>query len=302
MKMQSLIVSGLVFASAQVASAVTIGYWQLNDGLAGNAATTIASQVNAPDANGVASGNAGGPVPVFSSDTPGPVIRDGLAGSFITNGNNTSLSFDNTGGVNSTGGGVVTIQDPAGNNSLLEPSGNFTVEGFVKINSHVNFASLVGKARTPGNNASWEIDTNSNGTLRLRVDSNTTIGTDVAGGGDGQFNQALGTGFNLEDSQWHHFAMTYDAAQRRVTLFGDYLQQNTTILGDSGIIQFDDFPLHFGNLAGGRALDGLLDEIRYSTGILTTAQFLRASPLPEPASASLLILGAAALMRRRRLA
>jgi len=303
MKVQSFIVGGLMLAGAQVASVVIIGYWSLEDGPANSTATTINSSVNTADLTGTPAGFGSGAAPVFSSNIPGRVITDGLGGAVLTSNNFTSLKFTNTGGVNSNNGSVVRIQDDLSNNNLLEPTGNFTIEGFVRIDNNINFATLVSKERGGTGQNTFTIDTNSNGTLRLRVDSNSVaaVQPDIVDG-NGVFNQGLTTGFSLNDGDWHHFALTYDATERRMTLFGDYIQRGTMILGDSGVLQFDDGPLLLGSLGGGRALDGMLDEIRYTGSILTTAQFLRAGPLPEPASASLLLIAAGALMRRRRLA
>jgi hypothetical protein len=284
---------------APVGRAATIGYWEFDDQAPGNTAGTLATQVNSPDLDGTAVANGGGAAvkPDHHADRPGAVITDGLGGP-VLHQNTASLRFFNAGGVDSTQGSLVTVQDPVSNDNLLEPAGDFTIEGFVKINSDINFATLAGKARSPGNNASWVIDTNNNGNLRLRVDSSVNIPD--SGSGDGVWNQGFGSSFKLNDGQWHHFALTYTASTRAVTLFGDYASVGGGVLGDSGVMTFDDFPLQIGNLAGGRALDGWLDEIRYSTGVLTTDQFLYAVvPTPAALPAGLALLGAMVMRRTR---
>lgn len=286
--------AGLLITSS--ARGATIGYWEFDDQAPSNLAGTLATQINSPDIDGTAVANGGGAVkPSHDADRPNVQIYDGLFGPLL-HSNAASLRFTNSGGVNSTTGSLVTVQDPVSNDSLLEPAGDFTIEGFVKINTHINFATLAGKSRSPGNNASWVIDTNNSGTLRLRVDSSVNIPD--SGSGDGVFNQGFTTSFNLNDGQWHHFALTYTASTRTVTLFGDYNSVGGGVLGDSGVMTYDDFPLQIGNLAGGRALDGWLDEIRLSSSVLTTDQFLRAVPTPTALPAGLALLGVAALRRR----
>ncbi|QNN24269.1 LamG domain-containing protein [Planctomycetales bacterium ZRK34] len=281
-----------LFAVGLTASvdAATIGYWQFDDLAPGNAASTLVTQSNSPDLDGTASASGGGSSvkPDHVADVANLLISDGVGGP-ILHSNDSSLRFYNAGGINSTIGSLVSVQDPVSNNNLLEPSGDFTVEGFVKINSHINYATLIGKERSGG--TSWVIDTGGSGTLRMRAD--TQDGTSP-----GKFNDELGSSFNLEDGEWHHFAMTYDASERRITLFGDHSQVASKVLVDGGSIQFDDSPLRIGDLSGGRALDGWLDEIRYSDSLLTSDQFLRAIPTPAALPAGLGLLGLAAMRRR----
>lgn len=275
------------------AGAAEIGYWQFDDQAAGVNASTLVSQTSSPDLDGTASANfdtVPGNLPIHSAERPGGLITDGLGGPAINPYNTSSLEFIHAGDVNTKAGGVVTVQDP-GASTLLEPAGDFTIEGFVKIDAHVNFATLVGKDRSGG--TSWVIDTNSNGTLRMRADTQDGVSP-------GLFNDGLTSSFNLEDGQWHHFAMTYLASERRVTLYGDYNPVATKILSSNGTIQYDDGALRIGDLSGGRAIDGWLDEIRYSTSVLTTSQFLVATvPAPAALPAGLALLSFAAMRRRR---
>lgn len=255
----------------------TIGYWQFDDAASGTAATTVESQVNRADLRGNANGVGGGPSPRHDASVPGMVVLDGVGGAIVNSNNTSSLRFFNTGGIDSTMGSRVAVQeDPDSSEIRLEPAGDFTAEGFVRVRTRVKFAALVGKSRAPGNNSSFGIDTSMNGTLRLRVDSSVNIPD--SGSGDGVFNEMLGTTFNVDDGNWHHFAMTYTNATRTVALYGDYALVGSLVLGDGGVIRWDESPLNLGNGNGGRALDGWLDEVRYSTGALTPSQFLRAAP------------------------
>ncbi|MBI1367570.1 MAG: PEP-CTERM sorting domain-containing protein [Planctomycetes bacterium] len=292
----------LVLSLASLGRASTVGYWTFDDKAPGNNAGTLVSEVNSPtmDATAHANGTTGA-LPVHDASVPLAFVRDGVNGTIINAADSASLKFNNPdapfpidGGFSgSSNGGYANVADPGGN--FFNITGSFTVEGFVRIESNVNFATLVGKARN-GNNSSWEIDTNNTGKLRVRVDSNTVYPD--AGSGDGAFNQSITSNFNLEDGLWHHFAMTYNASTRTVTLFGDYTQVGSAVLSDSGVMHFDSNSLFFGANAGGRALDGWLDEVRISDTLLTPNQFL--TIVPEPTSFAMLGVSGLALMRRRR--
>ncbi len=296
-----------VMAIAMGAQASTIGYWQLQDGAAGATASTIATVVNSGTLSGVASGQDGGPAPKFSADVPGGIIIDGVGGPIVNASNTASLLFDNTGGTDGSGtlatttGGKVTIADPGGVDSLLKPR-NFTIEGFIKVNATVNWPTVLGKSRNNTANTSWTIDLNgdsslpidpnSQNNLRARVDSQP--GTTNSGTG---WNQGFSTPAQLDGGQWHHFAMSYEDATRNLKLYFDYqeVRSSTTV----NPIVYDDLLLYFGNLAGGRALDGWLDEIRLTGSVLNSDQFLRVAVIPEPASLAM-IAGVALVALRRR--
>lgn len=293
------------------ASAAVIGYWQFDDQPDGSSATTLVdSSGNNLDGTGMGQGS--GSPPVHSSVVPDIAIRDGINGPYINTNNTTSLRFINTGGVNSNNGSFVRVLDPGGVNSILKPQ-NFTVEGFLLFDEFVNWPLLVGKSRADAGGTSWTVDTHNNATLRVRAD-HQEIGT--GGGGVSGFNQGIGpAGPQLNDGQWHHFAVTFEAGDPdqetpgRFTLFVDYQQVHTGTLGGSNntpdgvlssLLVYDDNPLHIGSLSGGRAFDGWLDEIRLTGSVLTPDQFLYA--VPEP-SRAMLVLAAGLIwlgQRRRR--
>ncbi len=247
-------------------SAAGIGYWQFDDAAAGTTASSLASQYNSLTGTAVASGS--GAAPVHNADVPGALIYDGLLGALLNASNDTSLKFDNTGTADSGDGGRVDVPDAGGAGSILKPR-NFTAEVFYKAEGHVNWPSLVGKNRADSNGCTWLLDTNNNDRFRVRVDSQP-LGS---GGGSG-FNQSFGTSIPLNDGKWHHIAMTYNDATQRVDLYVDY------VLAGGGTttfpIVYDDRPLVMGQGAGGRALDGWLDEVRVSDTVLASSQFLRA--------------------------
>ncbi len=250
-------------------SAAGVGYWQFDDAAAGTTAGSLVSQYNSLTGTAVASGS--GAAPVHNADVPGALIYDGLLGALLNASNDTSLKFDNTaipGNANTGDGGRVDVADPGGSTSVLKPR-SFTAETFYKAEGHVNYPSLFGKSRADAGGCTWLLDTSSNDRFRVRVDSQP-LGS---GSGSG-FNQSFGTSIDLNDGKWHHLALTYDDTTRRVELYVDYVLRGsgTTI----NPIVYDDRPLVMGQGAGGRALDGWLDEVRVSDTVLASSQFLRA--------------------------
>ena len=83
-------------------------------------------------------------------------------------------------------------------------------------------------------------------------------------------NQMFETSAKIEDGRWHHVALSYDSATRKVLIYKDYEQvhEGTTINPlwlDSGSIQIG---------AGDMAFDGWIDEVRLTDRVLTPSQFL----------------------------
>lgn len=301
----------LLLCVAQLsASASTVLYYQL-DGNAGTSASSISdSGTNNLTGSAAAYGGGGATAPVYSSNTVGPTIVDGIGGAVLNANNTTSLKFDNpgvTGGNYSTGaGGRVTLASSA----LLEPA-SFTIEAFIKVEDQIQFASLIGKERPSG--STWLLDTNPIGAvgsgepestrLRGRFD-HQIVGQ---GSGSGGFNQSFNAGPDgtisaspgLGDG-WHHVAMTFDTADKTVDLYMDYLWVGGGTLSELGVkdLVYEGGSFFIGGGGGGRGFDGWIDEVRYSDTVLTTDEFLRVTP--EPGRAMLLLLGATAVLFRRR--
>jgi hypothetical protein len=133
----------------------------------------------------------------------------------------------------------------------------------------------------------------------LRINPGTT---------DVSFNVA-GTGINFDVglNQWHHVAGVLDLdavtnpAQALASLYVDGSLVGSAITSASRNMDNLNRPISFGNhpLGGGEWFHGLLFEPRVSLGALSPDQFLLA--IPEPTTLSLLAMGgAAALLRRRR--
>jgi hypothetical protein len=136
----------------------------------------------------------------------------------------------------------------------------------------------------------------------------------VAGESNGSgFNQNFTTGTagtltgntGLGDG-WHHVAMTFDTTvildktEKTVDLYLDYVWVGGGLLSELGVkdLVYTGGDFFFGGGGGGRGFDGWIDEVRYSDTVLTTDEFLRVTP--EPGRAMLLLLGAAAVLFRRR--
>ena len=265
--------SAILSVAAGSASAVTVGYWRLDDGVAGATLTTAASQVNNATLQGTGTG---GGTRVFNADVPGQFISDGLNGP-IVGSNSTSLQ---------TNGGFVDIPF----SSALEPT-SFTIEFFMKAGATANFPGIVTKSSTlAGRPTSWGIGKNSAEQEFYRVDTAALNNFTQAGGA------------STADGQWHHFALTHDASTGIFSLFRDYiLIQSGNPTGD---LQYDGASgLRIGGMVAGgsfQTYNGLVDEVRFSNSALTANQLLRIATIPEPASLSLLGLGGAMMLRRRR--
>ena len=133
----------------------------------------------------------------------------------------------------------------------------------------------------------YEIARNSNGTIAWAF-KNTNPGW-----------AWINTGFVAPLNTWTHVAVVYD--QGVIDTYGNGVLQHTYngagSLGDSGV--WDEFWI------GGRHdvnqfFDGLIDEVRVFNRALGPGEIPSLLTVPEPASLSLLGLGALALARRRR--
>ncbi len=264
----------------QPTMAGTVAYWRVEDGAAGTTATALTSLYN--NAQTQATGTAG--TRTFSSDVIGPLIFDPVARTIYVN--NTSVETDSA--------GRFDVPD-----TLTEPR-EFTVEAFIKSNSTPAWGRVIQKRRGTGGNCSWRLDSR---TVNLAIRMDTE---DPGPPPSGLFNESSVGSFTLNDGQWHHIAMTYTDGVAGTTagvarLYVDYNLDVTFTPSNYGVVQYDGGLFSFaGAPSSGAGLAGLIDEVRFSNGVLTTNQFLRV--VPEPSSLMLLLIGAlgAALWHRRR--
>lgn len=311
-----------LLAAASVARADTIGWWRMDDAGASAGATigTTASEVNSPTLDATGSSNAR-----YGSDVPNAFIFDPLTGTY--HANNFSLDA-------STNNARVQIS----NNAILDPvtpDASFTIEMFIKLGgepgSYDTFLSRVQNGPIDPDTSSssdrrgWQIDfdhgtgTNSYGRVRSRWDTPGTppldfnrvvsgrqlfVDTDAGTGNPADYVNAdpflEGDGTNdLSSLLWHHVALTFNASNQVLTIWTDYNQGSSQTLVDT--YQHPAASLVFGKFAN--AGYGLfIDEVRYSSGVLSSDQFLVATAIPEPTSLGLIVVGLAALglLRFRR--
>jgi len=120
---------------------------------------------------------------------------------------------------------------------------------------------------------------------------------------DGGDQSGLVTGTTLvDDGEWHHVAFVRDAGSDLVKLFLDY-ELEAVASDDTVNTSFNTNDIRIGEFKNaGAQFIGDIDAVRISGGVLPTYQFLgvMAPPVPEPASALLLLAASGSLLRRRR--
>jgi hypothetical protein len=247
----------------------TLGHWSFDDGTAGAAAGTLTNQFYAPFLHGAAATSAGGVKPAFSGETPPDTTRrisDGRDGAVVNVANKASLRFVNKGLPDdpaSKAGGQVVVP---GTLLPAQPT-NFTAEAFVKVDRRVTYPQIIGKSRLATGGLSWSLALNASGNLRARFDTQTPPATDG-------FNQTFESAAKVDDGNWHHAALTYDAPTRSVRLYLDYVEVKTGVT--AAPVCNDGGNILIGN--GDKAFDGWIDEVRLTGRVLEPDEFLRTVP------------------------
>ena len=242
-------------------TAETVAYWNMQDAAPGTAAqgnSVVKSSVNSPalDAKVFADKNT---KVDFDADVPGKVIVAGKDAKVINADNKSALKTISKYGVKPT----LTV---AGNKLLNLDV--FTVEAFVKIIKIPKWGGVMMKPREKGN-YSWLLQNNGDsGKIRVRVDSNPKDATSKTG-----FNQGINTNFTINDGKWHHVAVTYDALNQKLNIYGDYklLISSKTALP----MVYDDSPLTFLGSTHAGSAEELIDEVRISDQALSPEDFLK---------------------------
>ena len=234
------------------------GFWRFEDGKVGETAGAVAPA-------GVAGAFEKGKAPIVAGDVIAKKLWDGSTYAEVTSDNAASLRFtcgEATGPGTPVGGEVVV----SGKEALTRPE-CFTLEAFVEVARLTPRHALIASKRRNGQTgASWSLSITPAGTLGVRFD--TQAGMQNSGEG---FNQCLGTTAALNDSAWHHVALTYDRTSQAAVLYADYVKCGGGVT--KGPLVYDA-----GDLVLGRGLDGWLDEVRLTPSVLHPEQFLRPTP------------------------
>ncbi|KPJ65223.1 MAG: hypothetical protein AMJ43_11130 [Coxiella sp. DG_40] len=102
--------------------------------------------------------------------------------------------------------------------------------------------------------------------------------------------------------QWYHVAMTYDdTSDRKIRIYINGAEQSYLHYVAATGTKLSNPSIHvtIGNrIGGGRAWDGLIDDVRIYNHVLTEAEIM--AIVPEPATFCLLMAGAGIALRSRR--
>jgi hypothetical protein len=298
----------LAIALIGSASAATTAYWRLEEGTPG------ADVTGAQDSsgNGFHQSSRSGD-PNYSANVPGAFIFDPVAGTTVPNTGSLDATLANA--------RVNIVNDAAFNTS-------FTVEMFIQVTGEPGGYNTFLR-RQESNTSRWQFDIDHAaktgfGRGRSRMDtpdgdnSNFVVGptggaaipgsqrlwidTDLGDGNPASYDDPDdwsldGDGLN-DITSWHHVAVSFDQITGEFSYYFDYdLMQTRTIVDNDGSgYVHPDAGIEFGK--AGPEFGTFLDELRYSDGLLTPDQFLRA--IPEPGSATLALVAAAGLLLHRR--
>jgi hypothetical protein len=286
--MKKLFLLGLIVALAAFqASASVVSYMNLNND------ADVVSETN-PTWDGVMapSGSATG----YSNDVPAAQGHFTRAATF-----GTSLYL---GG--STGGG----------NGLLKSSGtdlisagtvsDFTVEAWLKdvgTSSSGDMRAILFGRGSDG----WRTGPS----MAYRSDVTTIVfGSHFS---DGEHNLSWNYGTGLDPTEWHHFALTYDAVTGDFGMYVDGVLRDSDTLS-TGLTMGNgvtDMSLVSGVSAGGNYWNGYIDDYRVSDTVINPSSDTASGwygaidgvAIPEPTTAGIAVMGAllvAARLRRRK--
>lgn len=278
---KSLILSTVLLGLSTVMTlGATIGYWTAE----GNSHQSSVTGLTTTASSSVA----------YSSEVVGPQIFDPITG--LTRSNTSSFNFSSA---------LARLQ--VADHASLDQS-SFTWEFFINLKEQPNSwdTFLTRKASGLGYQIDFDHSTLAAfGNVRTRWDTSPTSGASgnnrTAAGGKIYVDQDDSLKVYTQNTQvdpWHHVAMTWDASTKTFQIYTDY--QLITSQTTNGPL-FDTSWLAGVDI--GKSNSGtyglLMDEIRFSSAVLGTDDFLRV--VPEPSKAMLTVLGlTSGLMVRRR--
>ncbi|MCB1195504.1 LamG domain-containing protein [bacterium] len=167
--------------------------------------------------------------------------------------------------------------------SYMTPQNDFTVEFYFKTGA---FGALAGNLGNSFGPKGWSVWVNSNGSIDITF-ARTGISSTLPLTG------------SYNDNEWHHFALTISGTNY-VTGYVDGV-----IKGQIQSVYAETlFGTYLGSLPNWTGYVGYLDEVRISSGVLDSSEFLinqseQQTAVPEPVS--ILLLGTALLGLIRRL-
>ena len=244
MKLQIVLVMVLVLIIVPMSMAATVGYWEFNEGTAGNPASTSAGALLDSGAMGNHA-TAYGPPYYVAGD---PAYGDGIA-----------LDYD--------GGNDYALVANDGDFDM----DSFTIEALINIPSTVANTGKICAAYQVGHDEFW---------IRSEFDG-SLIGEAKAVVDDGTVSIVTGSTV-LVDSQWHHVALVRDVGAAEVRLYVDYSLEDTATSAGTSTLNIADYvglACDSYNPTNGE-LEGKIDFIRISNTALDPCDFLLQPPAP----------------------
>lgn len=157
----------------------------------------------------------------------------------------------------------------AADSATLSITGDLTIEGWVRLDTVNQSINFVAKRNAGTNNRSYGIGFSDNTTgsqLSFYGSSNGTLN-------DGNI---ITTGSGIEDTNWHHIAVTYDASEHTIQFYVDGIAFEAAKDCTITSIYDGNASVDIGSQEDGRVstLDGKVDEIRIWNDVRSAAEIL----------------------------
>jgi len=222
---------------------------------------------------------------------------------WILNSTNTSLNGTATAtGINYTTGcpaapGNLALKFAGRANGYVTVANNLAFNLSENEDNSIELFVRVDGVSGDGDPVNWILSkdyTSSNG-WGLYWNENTGKATFAIGNGGGSVTSSS----SINDGAWHHLALTHAANSATYVMYLDYAVTGTLASYGTGAVSGGSLYIGAGyGWQDQRAFNGAMDEFRVTKSDLSVSQFV--GYVPEPASLSLLALGALPLLRRRR--
>ena len=230
----------LLVLTTQHVCAQGVGHWRFEgSGTIG----TVPNVLNPGTHDGTGESGA-----TYSSSTNGHTVWDPV----------TDTIYSNTSSLSMAGSGLVRVTD---DNAL--DAASFTIEALVRQGNNGGYPAYISHVQSSPR-LGWQLDKDPDQDARARFDTSS------------QTNQVVGSGSaqSLADNRWHHTAVTFDAATKRITHYTDYgVTATRTLNGTASEATNVAADMLFGSTSD--LLNSNVDEVRYSNSVLSPNQFLR---------------------------